>query len=55
MFQIRIHGRRGQGVASSAAMPSVAAFLEGRYAQADVAAAREAHALAGTAQEAAHA
>ena len=34
MFQIRIHGRRGQGVVSGAEMLSVAAFLEGRYAQA---------------------
>ena len=34
MFQVRIHGRGGQGVVSGAAMLSVAAFLEGRYAQA---------------------
>src|SRR6202790_5331791 len=34
MFQIRIHGRGGQGVVSAAKMLSVAAFLEGRYAQA---------------------
>jgi len=34
MFQIRIHGRGGQGVVSGAGMLSVAAFLEGRYAQA---------------------
>jgi len=34
MFQIRIHGRGGQGVVSGAEMLSVAAFLEGRYAQA---------------------
>jgi pyruvate ferredoxin oxidoreductase gamma subunit len=34
MFQIRIHGRGGQGVVSAAEMLSVAAFLEGRYAQA---------------------
>ena len=34
MFQIRIHGRGGQGVVSGAEMLSVAAFMEGRYAQA---------------------
>ena len=34
MFQTRIHGRGGQGVVSGAEMLSVAAFLEGRYAQA---------------------
>ena len=34
MFQVRIHGRGGQGVVSGAEMMSVAAFLEGRYAQA---------------------
>jgi pyruvate ferredoxin oxidoreductase gamma subunit len=34
MFQIRIHGRGGQGVVSAAELLSVAAFLEGRYAQA---------------------
>ena len=34
MFQIRIHGRGGQGVVSGAEMLSVAAFVEGRYAQA---------------------
>lgn len=34
MFQIRIHGRGGQGVVSAAEMLSVAAFLEDRYAQA---------------------
>jgi len=34
MFQIRIHGRGGQGVVTGAEMLSVAAFLEGRYAQA---------------------
>lgn len=34
MFQIRIHGRGGQGVVSAAEMLSVAAFNEGRYAQA---------------------
>jgi pyruvate ferredoxin oxidoreductase gamma subunit len=34
MFQIRIHGRGGQGVVSGAELMSVAAFHEGRYAQA---------------------
>ncbi len=34
MFQVRIHGRGGQGVVSATEMLSVAAFLEGRYAQA---------------------
>jgi pyruvate ferredoxin oxidoreductase gamma subunit len=34
MFQIRIHGRGGQGVVSGAEILSVAAFLEGRHAQA---------------------
>jgi pyruvate ferredoxin oxidoreductase gamma subunit len=34
MFQIRIHGRGGQGVVSAAEMLSVAAFLEGKHAQA---------------------
>jgi len=34
MFQIRVHGRGGQGVVTSAEMLSVAAFLEGRWAQA---------------------
>ncbi len=34
MLQIRIHGRGGQGVVSAAEMLSVAAFLEGRHAQA---------------------
>src|SRR6187551_184869 len=34
MFQIRIHGRGGQGVVTAAELLSVAAFLEGRYAQA---------------------
>jgi pyruvate ferredoxin oxidoreductase gamma subunit len=34
VFQIRIHGRGGQGVVSGAEMLSVAAFLEGRHAQA---------------------
>jgi pyruvate ferredoxin oxidoreductase gamma subunit len=34
MFQVRIHGRGGQGVVSGAELASVAAFLEGRHAQA---------------------
>ena len=34
MFQVRIHGRGGQGVVSAAELLSVAAFLEGRHAQA---------------------
>ena len=34
MFQIRIHGRGGQGVVTAAEMLSVAAFDEGRHAQA---------------------
>jgi pyruvate ferredoxin oxidoreductase gamma subunit len=34
MFQVRIHGRGGQGVVSGAEMLSVAAFLEDRHAQA---------------------
>jgi pyruvate ferredoxin oxidoreductase gamma subunit len=34
VFQIRIHGRGGQGVVSGAELLSVAAFLEGRHAQA---------------------
>jgi len=34
MFQVRIHGRGGQGVVTAAEMLSVAAFLEGRNAQA---------------------
>ncbi|MFO1312899.1 MAG: 2-oxoacid:acceptor oxidoreductase family protein [Burkholderiales bacterium] len=34
MFQIRIHGRGGQGVVSGAELLSVAAFYEGRHAQA---------------------
>ena len=34
MFQVRIHGRGGQGVVSAAEMLSNAAFDEGRYAQA---------------------
>jgi pyruvate ferredoxin oxidoreductase gamma subunit len=34
VFQVRIHGRGGQGVVTAAEMLSVAAFLEGRHAQA---------------------
>ena len=34
MFQVRIHGRGGQGVVTGAEMMSVAAFLGGRHAQA---------------------
>ncbi len=34
MFQVRIHGRGGQGVVTAAEMLSVAAFLDGREAQA---------------------
>jgi len=34
MFQIRIHGRGGQGVVTATEMLSVAAFEEGRHAQA---------------------
>jgi pyruvate ferredoxin oxidoreductase gamma subunit len=34
MLQVRIHGRGGQGVVSGAELLSVAAFLEGRHAQA---------------------
>ncbi|MDH3231171.1 MAG: 2-oxoacid:acceptor oxidoreductase family protein [Alphaproteobacteria bacterium] len=34
MFQIRIHGRGGQGVVTAAEILSVAAFLEGDHAQA---------------------
>ena len=34
MFQIRFHGRGGQGVVTAAEMLAVAAFLEGRHAQA---------------------
>jgi len=34
MFQVRIHGRGGQGVVSGAELLSVAAFDEGRFAQA---------------------
>ncbi len=33
MFQVRIHGRGGQGVVTAAEMLSVAAFEEGRHAQ----------------------
>jgi pyruvate ferredoxin oxidoreductase gamma subunit len=34
MFEVRIHGRGGQGVVTAAEMLSVAAFLEGSHAQA---------------------
>lgn len=34
MFQVRIHGRGGQGVVTAAELLSVAAFAEGRFAQA---------------------
>ena len=34
MFQVRIHGRGGQGVVAAAEILSVAAFDEGRHAQA---------------------
>jgi pyruvate ferredoxin oxidoreductase gamma subunit len=34
MFQVRIHGRGGQGVVTGAEMLSLAAFFEGRHAQA---------------------
>jgi pyruvate ferredoxin oxidoreductase gamma subunit len=34
VFQIRIHGRGGQGVVTAAELLSVAAFAEGRHAQA---------------------
>jgi len=34
MFQVRIHGRGGQGVVTAAELLSVAAFSEGHHAQA---------------------
>ncbi|MFC8513258.1 2-oxoacid:acceptor oxidoreductase family protein [Streptomyces sp. NPDC057257] len=34
MFQVRIHGRGGQGAVTAAELLSVAAFMEGRHAQA---------------------
>ncbi len=34
MFQVRIHGRGSQGVVTSAELLSIAAFAEGRHAQA---------------------
>ena len=34
MLQVRIHGRGGQGVVTAAELLSVAAFLEGKHAQA---------------------
>ena len=33
MFQVRIHGRGGQGVVSASQMMSIAAFHQGRYSQ----------------------
>ena len=36
MFQIRLHGRGGQGVVTAAEMLSLAAFMEGHFAQARV-------------------
>src|SRR5215471_4695697 len=34
MFQVRIHGRGGQGVVTAAELLSVAAFRDGKHAQA---------------------
>lgn len=34
MFQVRIHGRGGQGVVTAAEMLSIAAFIKGKHAQA---------------------
>lgn len=34
MFEVRIHGRGGQGVVTAAELLSVAAFIDGRHAQA---------------------
>ena len=34
VYQVRIHGRGGQGVVTAAELLSVAAFIEGRHAQA---------------------
>jgi pyruvate ferredoxin oxidoreductase gamma subunit len=34
VFQVRIHGRGGQGVVTAAELLSVAAFIEGKHAQA---------------------
>ena len=34
MFEVRIHGRGGQGVVTATEMLSIAAFQEGRHAQA---------------------
>ncbi len=42
MFEIRIHGRGGQGVVTAAEVLSVAAVLEGRHAQAFPSSARSA-------------
>jgi hypothetical protein len=41
MFEVRIHGRGGQGVAASADLPALAAFLEGRRVDSVVAAIRD--------------
>jgi hypothetical protein len=37
MFQVRIHGRGGQGVVTAAELLSVAAFFEDRHSQASAA------------------
>ena len=34
MFQVRLHGRGGQGVVTAAEMLSIAGFIEGKHAQA---------------------
>ena len=34
MFQVRFHGRGGQGVVTAAELLAEAAFIEGRHAQA---------------------
>src|SRR6185437_11219982 len=34
MFQVRIHGRGGQGVVTAAELLSIAAFRQGKHAQA---------------------
>lgn len=34
MWQIRIHGRGGQGVVTAAELLAMAAFMDGKYAQA---------------------
>jgi hypothetical protein len=48
MFEVRIHGRGGQGAVTAAGMLSVAAFLEGRHAQAFPSFARTARRLGAT-------